>query len=801
MATVLASLWTAKATAAYQTTLAAMPGGEVLIAWEGQYKDTDGVARPVIKYAALDMDGGEIHAVHDVSAKNRNTAENPQFVITPDGRATLTYNTEVYSIDNVLYPEIHANASISEYGFEINGYFYTGTGAQYNSTGSFYLVSFEDGPAWVTTSFFLTKTDTPDGGSKYVISDLYAQSEYAVSLEAPALRAVWVRGEDFLVAYQAEIPGVEGTNVYVLPYSSSYESLPKPIQVNFGEGSARISGTADGKDGFQSLARLKNGDVVIVWTEDETWEWGVDLPFAMSSAVFGRIMAPDGTWRSDPFDLSEIQTGDQKDVTICALEDGGFAIAYTGPDGLNMRAFDPDGMPRGSELLVAPKNSASYSIAESPDGSILVSFTKNHTDVEILRVDLARSRIGTNGNDTLDGARNGQDTRDVLNGYAGDDRIFGHDGDDRLFGGDGNDRLDGGAGADDMRGGRGDDTYVVRDYTDSVIEAAGQGTDRVEAWTDVVLSENVENLRMMGDANLWASGNAFKNIMIGNRGDNRLDGRGGADDMRGGTGNDSYVVDDKNDRIVEGATEGAVDRVEAWVSYVLPTNVENMRLMGAASINGTGNASKNVIFGNDGNNRLDGRAGADDLRGFRGDDTYVVDHRSDRVTEAAGQGTDTIETTISFTLSANVEILRLRGAAAIDGTGNSGVNTLVGNNAANVLDGREGADILTGGRGADVFSFSTALGRNNIDRITDFYAPNDTIRLDDAIFTSLAKGQLQASAFAARADATTAFDRILYDKASGALFYDADGLNGVAKVQFAQLAANTALSAADFVVI
>ncbi|GLK75400.1 hypothetical protein GCM10008171_06540 [Methylopila jiangsuensis] len=361
-------------------------------------------------------------------------------------------------------------------------------------------------------------------------------------------------------------------------------------------------------------------------------------------------------------------------------------------------------------------------------------------------------------------------------------------------------RLDGGAGADTLTGGAGNDSYVVDDLGDVIVEAAGAGVDRVEAWADVTLSANVENLRMMGTAALKAVGNGAKNIIFGNEAGNVLDGGGGADDLRGFGGNDTYVIDNAGDRITEAAS-GGVDRVEAWANVTLAANVENLRMMGTAALKAFGNETKNIIFGNDAGNWLDGGGGADDLRGFGGNDTYVVDHAGDRVTEAANGGADTVASFVSFTLSANVETLRLRGTSAIDGTGNAGANTLVGNDAANVLDGKAGADILTGGRGQDVFAFSTALGASNVDRITDFYAPNDAIQLDDAVFTGLSLGALAASAFVRGAAATDGLDRIIFDSRSGALFFDEDGVGGVDQIRFATLGSGVALTHADFVVV
>ena len=139
------------------------------------------------------------------------------------------------------------------------------------------------------------------------------------------------------------------------------------------------------------------------------------------------------------------------------------------------------------------------------------------------------------------------------------------------------------------------------------------------------------------------------------------------------------------------------------VSFALGANVENLTLTGSADIDGTGNALANVLTGNSGANTLDGGAGADTLTGGAGDDTYVVDNAGDSLTENAGEGTDTVRSSIAWTLGANLENLVLTGSAAIDGTGNAANNQLTGNGNDNVLDGRAGADAMAGGMGDDTY--------------------------------------------------------------------------------------------------
>ncbi|BAL26797.1 calcium-binding protein [Azoarcus sp. KH32C] len=387
-----------------------------------------------------------------------------------------------------------------------------------------------------------------------------------------------------------------------------------------------------------------------------------------------------------------------------------------------------------------------------------------------------------------------------------------------------NDTLNGGAGADTMSGGSGNDTYYVDNAGDAVMESANQGTDTVISTVSHTLAANVENLTLVGTG-LVGTGNALDNTYtINNTGNSIVEAAGGGTDMvvssvnytldanvekltlvgtgLVGTGNaldNTYIINNTGNAIVE-AVGGGTDTVLSTVNYTLDANVENLTITGNnfGSYSGTGNDLNNVLTANGyfTNDTLNGGAGADTMSGGSGNDTYYVDNAGDAVMESANQGTDTVISTVSHTLAANVENLTLVGTDNVNGIGNAAANTLVGNSGNNVL---------TGGAGNDIFRFDTTLNAStNLDTITDFASGADHIQLENAIFTSLtATGTLNADWFISGAGVTAAADAndyLIYNSTTGALYYDQDGNGAGQAVQFATLSGSSSLSASDFLI-
>lgn len=261
--------------------------------------------------------------------------------------------------------------------------------------------------------------------------------------------------------------------------------------------------------------------------------------------------------------------------------------------------------------------------------------------------------------------------------------------------------LDGGGGIDSLLGGLGDDTYTVNSINDNISELAGEGTDTVKSSGNFILDANVENLTLTGTAAIDGTGNSGNNTITGNSAANTLDGEGGADTLIGASGNDTYVVDDADDIVNEGSF-GNIDGVISSINYTLGANLENLTLSGSATI-GTGNSEDNTIIGTDVANTLSGGQGGDDLLiGADGDDLYIVNSTSDDISEAASEGTDTVQSSATFVLDTNVENLTLTDSGNFNGTGNGVDNVIIGNEGNNVLEGRGGNDDLSGGEGNDV---------------------------------------------------------------------------------------------------
>ncbi|MBL8396700.1 MAG: hypothetical protein JNL84_00945, partial [Candidatus Accumulibacter sp.] len=309
----------------------------------------------------------------------------------------------------------------------------------------------------------------------------------------------------------------------------------------------------------------------------------------------------------------------------------------------------------------------------------------------------------------------GNDSANELSGYLGDDTLAGMNGNDTLRGWDGNDSIEGGSGNDTLYGGVGDDlldggadfdsvTYLEAAGAISVNlgvvgpQATGEGRDTLVNVEDVFGSVFADTLIGNGVAN-WLDGNAGNDSLSGLAGDDTLAGWTGSDQLNGGEGNDTLLGGIQGDTLLGGSGD---DRLEG----------------GTADNYYTG-ASYAPLVGTDG----------DSMTGGLGNDTYQVTATStqqwfepsggyslttssgfspDLVSENVDEGTDTVESYVSYTLPANVEnLVLMQRTFDINGIGNSLDNTLTGNSGRNALDGAGGNDTLSGGAGADTLTGGT----------------------------------------------------------------------------------------------
>jgi Ca2+-binding RTX toxin-like protein len=362
------------------------------------------------------------------------------------------------------------------------------------------------------------------------------------------------------------------------------------------------------------------------------------------------------------------------------------------------------------------------------------------SSVSAVTVDLSKTgkqKTSAESTDTLKGFEN-------LLGSSFDDKLAGNAADNVFDAGDGNNTIRGGAGNDTLiLDGTADDysfsvdkggknplaffTFTGLKSTD-IVEIASHQNGR----TDKMVG--IEKIQFKGDDTTVAISAATPESLLYNvatyyddsltgtddndtidagQGHDTVDGGIGDDSLTGGAGNDTFIVDSAGDVITELTGKGSgTDSITLAATYAADTysiaaNIEKIDAgLLTAAITLTGNTGKNTLAGGSGNDTLDGGAGADSLMGGLGNDTYVVDNAKDKVSETSTsvEEIDTVQSSINYTLGANLENLILTGASNIKGTGNLLDNSLTGNTGKNTLTGNAGNDTLDGGLGIDVLS-------------------------------------------------------------------------------------------------
>jgi len=415
----------------------------------------------------------------------------------------------------------------------------------------------------------------------------------------------------------------------------------------------------------------------------------------------------------------------------------------------------------------------------------------------------------------------------ALQGTAGDDLLLTDENGSYASGLDGNDRFQmtyssAITGNDILDGGNGRDTVSYMQIGAAITVNLGLTTAQNTFGKVMDTLLNIENVYGSTYNTNTLTGNAADNTLVGGNNGNTLSGGDGNDSLIGGVGYNAA-----NDILDGGAGIDTASYVSAYggvtVNLALTTaqntigagtdtllNIENLS---GSWYNDTlsGNAGDNTLYGLGGNDTLSGGAGNDTLDGGAGNDTLDGGAGTDTASYAsasAGVLVNLALTAAQNTHNAGTDTLlnieNLRGSAYSDTLlGNTGANTLFGGAGNDLLAGGLGNDTLTGGIGQDTFAFNSTLGAGNIDTLTDFNVANDTIRLSKGIFTTLTTpGTLAAAAFKilGNGGSEDSTDHILYNTATGALSYDADGSGAGAAVQIAILGTGLAITNADFMV-
>jgi RTX calcium-binding nonapeptide repeat (4 copies) len=365
-------------------------------------------------------------------------------------------------------------------------------------------------------------------------------------------------------------------------------------------------------------------------------------------------------------------------------------------------------------------------------------------NVVIARGTIIENAIGGNGNDTIIGNA----ANNTISGRGGTDTLSGGAGADTIYGGTGvsdatdlADTINGDAGNDILHGNGGDDTIYGGADSDTVY--GGGGGDTIYGGTSISDTANeIDELR----------GESGNDTIYGNGGDDFIYGGFGLDNIFGGAGNDTIF----GGNLLADATDSA-DTID-------------------------GGAGNDTISGNGGIDIIYGGADRDTIRGGADNDVIYGGSSATDATDIADE---------------------LRGESGNDTIyGAGGGDTIIGGIGNDTLYGGIGNDILTGSADADQFVFNTALNATtNADIITDFLVNVDDIVLSQAIFAGII-GSFD-NEFQIGTAANDVNDRIIYNQATGQLFYDSNGSTGGSanQILFATVTAGTALTINDFMMV
>jgi Ca2+-binding RTX toxin-like protein len=424
------------------------------------------------------------------------------------------------------------------------------------------------------------------------------------------------------------------------------------------------------------------------------------------------------------------------------------------------------------------------------------------------------ANISSLGNDTFVGGSG----NDYLDGNTGNETFYGDAGNDTIYGRGGNDFIQGGSDLDYMDGGSGIDTMDHTTWSGGGTYNLATGVASFVGFYNETIA-NFENINT-GNGNDNVTGTSGNNTILVGGGNDTVNSADGNDFINGGNGNDRINCGFGNDTVDGGNGDDTID-LGSGDDYLNVSSLGDDQIFagdGNDFIDGwtgneliAGDAGNDTLNGRAGNDTLLGGAGIDRLIGGTGSDVYYIDSLSDVVIEAAGviNGLDLIYSTISFTLTDNVEYGSLFGySTALNVTGNALDNYINGNSFNNVLNGGlgddtlyglggndtfiggAGDDSLRGGTGVDTFVLSK-VGTDTIYEV----GTGDRIQVSAAGFGGgLAAGVLATAKFSSGAgftSASNASQRFIFNTTTKGLYFDIDGVGGAASVQIAALTLGT----------
>lgn len=526
---------------------------------------------------------------------------------------------------------------------------------------------------------------------------------------------------------------------YLVVFADADNTLGKIVlkQQQFDSSGAPVGSAVTLNTLGNAVSSISTGEAIRRDANSYTFVWG-GFKAGVGTEIWQQAFLNDGTPVGAETQVNTTTTQTQSQPQITQFDDGTYAIVWTSRlqdgslNGVYMRRFNAAGVATTAEILVTTStlnNQQSPTLAKLTDGSLVIAWASNHTDAANYELyaqvfDVAGNKVGTEFLiNTFTGGNQGS-----VHLLAGDDNSFiasyvsyeadlvqrnitrrvftldatpvlqsGSAGINVLTGGSGNDDLNGLAGNDTIWGFAGDDYLQGGDNSDKLY--GGSGADS----------------------------------LLGQGGRDTLDGGTGNDVMAGGADNDTYYVDSVGDVVTEetvlGVDDGGLDIVYSSVSHRMSNFVERLYLTGSDDSTGTGNSLSNIIYGNSGDNIINGGTGGDSMYGGDGDDIYVVDDSYDRAYEVinsvATTGTDRVESSVTFTLGANIENLLLTGSSNINGTGNADTNMIRGNDGNNILNGAAGADMMYGGAGNDTYYVDDQWDGTFEDAVNAQFGPSD----------------------------------------------------------------------------